>query len=151
MNEKTILPAGDAEEIFPRFDEQSAHQQLSLKHAGLSLAWTGPVILKCGRQYPPSSFQRLRALSRLQPPLTAARLTRLVGGVKKAIENGAPERYERARWLEEAVAQLARGHPTDADSQELQRCLTRLLRQSFRSLDWRRPFIAALRPVRVHI
>ena len=94
------------------------------------------------------SFKDFRALAKLQPPDVAARLARLARGVEYSIRHGDPERYRRARWLEEAVAQIVQRRPKNAESLELQQCLTRLLRQSFRSLDWRRSLMAGCRPTR---
>jgi hypothetical protein len=104
---------------------------------------TGAVI-GSGQKTTVSSFKDFRALSRLQPPSVAARLVRLSSGVEKAIKCGDPKRYARARWLEEAVGFIAQTRPNHAESQELQHCLARLFRQSFRSLDWRRSLIAGL-------
>jgi hypothetical protein len=97
------------------------------------------------------SFKDFRALAKLQPPDVAARLVRLARGVERSIGRGDPERYRRARWLEEAVAQVVQRRPKKAESLELQQCLTRLLRQSFPSLDWRRSLIAGCKPARRRI
>ncbi len=91
-----------------------------------------------------SSFRDCRVLSRHQPTAVAARLQRLVTDAEKAIEGGAPDRFARARRLEEAVIYIASLRPAHSQSQELKRCVTRLLRRSFDSLDWRRPFVLGL-------
>jgi hypothetical protein len=104
---------------------------------------TGAVI-GSGQKIAVASFRDFRVLSRLQPPSVAARLVRLSSGVEKAIKCGDPKRYARARWLEEAVGFIAQARPNHEESQELQHCLARLLRQSFPSFDWRRPLIAGL-------
>ncbi len=92
-----------------------------------------------------TSFQDCRVLSQHQPAVVAARLQRLVAGAEKAIERGASDRFARALRLEEAVFYIASLRPGHAESQALKLCVTRLLRQSFDSLDWRRPFVAGLR------
>jgi hypothetical protein len=61
------------------------------------------------------------------------------------------DRYRRARWLKEAVAQIVERRPKNAESRKLQHGLTRLSRQFFGSLDWRRPSIAGLRPARSRV
>ena len=109
-----------------------------MKLAVLSSSATGAA---SGEKAVAPSFKDFRALARLQPPHTADRLARLARGVEKSIRSGDPERYRRARWLEEAVAQIARARPKHAASQEMQICLTRLLRENFHSMDWRRPLI----------
>ena len=57
------------------------------------------------------SFQECRVLSQHQPAAVAARLRRLVGDAEKAIKRGAPERFARARRLEEAVFYMPRCAP----------------------------------------
>ena len=109
---------------------------------------SGGYVIGSGKKPAVTSFQDFRILSRLQPPTVAARLTRLSRSVETAIRKNQPNRFARARWLEEAVAYIAQSRPEDADSQALKQCLTRLLRQSFNSLDWRRPLIAGLTSVR---
>ena len=109
---------------------------------------SGAVVDRNIRKSAACSFKDFRALAKLQPPDVAARLARLARGVEQSIGRGDPERYRRARWLEEAVAQIVQRRPKNAESLELQQCLTRLLRQSFRSLDWRRSLIAGFKPTR---
>lgn len=149
MNDEKNI--GDAEKMVMCVDEENARRRRNSNLTIMSSCPFDPSIEQRGQKPEASSFQELRVLCRLQAPLTAARLVRLAGGTKKAIETGSPDRYERARWLEEAVAQLAQARPADGDAQALQRCLTRLLRQSFGSLDWRRPLIAGLKPARTRI
>lgn len=108
---------------------------------------SGGGLIGGGKNPTVTSFREFRILARLQPPTVAARMTRLSRGVERAIERSEPKRFERARWLEEAVAYVAQSRPEHAESQALQLCLTRLLRQSFHSLDWRRSLIAGLTPV----
>ncbi len=122
-----------------------------MKFAVFTSASTGAAIGANGRKTAASSFKDFRALSRLQPPAIAARLLRLARGVEKAIKCGDPERYARARWLEEAVGYIAQKRLNHPETQALQHCLTRLLHQSFASLDWRRPLIAGLRPARIRV
>jgi hypothetical protein len=105
---------------------------------------SGGSVIGGGKNPTVTSFREFRILARLQPPTVAARMTRLSRGVERAIERADPKRFARARWLEEAVAYVAQSRPEHAESQALQQCLTRLLRQSFHSLDWRRPLIAGL-------
>ncbi len=105
---------------------------------------TGDPTKDNGRKPVACSFKTFRALARLQPPYTADRLVRLARAVEETIRSGNPERYRRARWLEEAVAPIARARPKHAASQQLQLCLTQLLSQSFHSIDWRRPLIREL-------
>ena len=107
---------------------------------------SGGSVIGGGKNLTVTSFREFRILARFQPPTVTARMTRLSRGVERAIERSDPKRYERARWLEEAVAFIAQSRPEHAESQALQQCLTRLLRQSFRSLDWRRSLIAGLAP-----
>ncbi|WP_294536758.1 hypothetical protein [uncultured Rhodoblastus sp.] len=113
-----------------------------MKLAILSSSTTG------GKAVAPT-FKDFRALARLQPPHAADRLARLARGVEKSIRSGDSDRYRRARWLEEAVSQIACARPKHPESQELQLCLTRLLRNSFQSMDWRRPLIRKLNPASV--
>jgi hypothetical protein len=154
MNEKKHT--GDSEEMFTRPDE-SARQQKSAIFTVLSSRPIGCTIEKRVQELEVYSFERFRALARLQPQLTATRLARLARGARSSIECCKPDRYMRARWLEIAVAEIAQVRHTqsrqsDENSRALQQCLTRLLRQSFRSLDWRRPLIAGLRrPARPRI
>lgn len=137
---------GDAEEMFKRSKEQRTPRDISLNLTVLSSDPTsGPLIEKSGRKPAVYSFRGFRALLRLQSPATSARLARLARGATKAIESGARDRYARARWLELAVAEIAEARPMDANAQAMQRYLTRLLRQTFKSLDWRRALIAGLR------
>jgi hypothetical protein len=109
---------------------------------------SGGYVIGSGKKPAVTSFQDFRILSRLQPLTVAARLVRLSRSVEMAIRKNQPNRFARARWLEEAVAYIAQSRSEDADSQALMQCLTRLLRQSFNSLDWRRPLIAGLTPAR---
>jgi hypothetical protein len=135
----------DADKIFTCCDVISARPDKGLNLTVLSF-YSLDSVADCGRKPAVYSFQGFRALSRLLPPTTAARLARLARAANDAIESNDWDRYARARWLEIAVAEIAEARPMDANTQELQRYLTRLLRQSFRSLDWRRPLIAGLRP-----
>ena len=112
---------------------------------------SGGSVVGGGKVTTTTSFREFRILARLQPPTVAARMTRLSHGVERAIERSEPKRFARARWLEEAVAYVAQSRPEHAESQALQQCLTRLLRQSFYSLDWRRPLIAGLTPAEAPI
>lgn len=107
---------------------------------------SGGSVVGGGKAPTMASFREFRILARRQPPTIAARMMRLSRGVERAIERSEPKRFARARWLEEAVAYVAQSRPEHEESQALQLCLTRLLRQSFRSLDWRRPLIAGLTP-----
>ena len=137
---------GDAGEMFTPSDEQRPTRVASLNLTVLSsVPTTGPVIEKSGRKPAVYSFQGFRAQLRLQSPTTSARLARLARGATKAIQSGARDRYARARWLELAVAEIAEARPSDANAQAMQRYLTRLLRQTFKSMDWRRALIAGLR------
>ncbi len=92
------------------------------------------------------SFQACRDLLSHQSGPIAARLGRLVTGAERAIKRGAPDRFARARKLEEAVGYVAWVRGTHEESQALRRCVARLLRESFDSFDWRAPLIAGLRP-----
>ena len=112
---------------------------------------SGGSVIGGGKNPTVTSFREFRILARFQSPTVTARMTRLSRGVERAIERSDPKRYERARWLEEAVAFIAQSRPEHAESQALQQCLTRLLRQSFHSLDWRRPLIAGLAPTETRI
>jgi hypothetical protein len=94
-----------------------------------------------GRSVAKPSFQTCHALLQHQPRSVAARLARLVGRAESAIRRGAPDRFARARQLEEAVCFVAMLRPSHADSQALKLCVIRLLRESFDSIDWRRPLI----------
>jgi hypothetical protein len=91
------------------------------------------------------SFRACRALLSHQPPRVAALIGRLVGATDKAIRKGAPDRFLRARRLEEAVCYVAGLRPTHEESQRLQLCVTRLLHEHFATPEWRAPFIAGLR------
>jgi hypothetical protein len=123
-------------------------QGQNMKLAVFTSSLTGSASGKNGRQAAESSFKDFRALAKLQPPYDAVRLARLARGVEQSIKSGHPERYRRARWLEEAVARIVERRPQHAETLKLQQCLTRLLRQSFDSLDWRRRLIAGLKPAR---
>jgi hypothetical protein len=122
-----------------------------MKLAVFTSSSSGAVVERNTRKSAACSFKDFRALAKLQPPDIAARLARLARGVEQSIRRGDSERYRRARWLEEAVAQIVQRRPKNAESRELQQCLTRLLRQSFPSLDWRRSLIAGFKPTRRRI
>ena len=119
-----------------------------MKLAVFTSSSSGAVVERNTRKSAACSFKDFHTLAKLQPPDFAARLARLARGVEYSIRHGDPERYRRARWLEEAVAQIVKRRPKNAESLELQHCLTRLLRQSFSSLDWRRSLIAGFEPTR---
>jgi hypothetical protein len=91
------------------------------------------------------SFGDCRALALHQPVRVAARLGRLIDQAARAVEHKAPDRHMRARRLEEAAFYIASLRPTHEESQALKFCVTRLLRQCFDSLDWRRKVLAELR------
>jgi hypothetical protein len=122
-----------------------------MKLAVFTSSSTGAALGKSDRKAAARSFKDFRALAKLQHPYVAARLARLARGVEQSIKSGDPDRYQRARWLEEAVAQIVQRRPKNTETQELQQCLTRLLRQSFNSLDWRRSTIAGFRHSRCRI
>jgi hypothetical protein len=142
--------SADGEKIPTDFFEESVKKERAMKLAVVN-SFSGGSLIGGGKTPTMTSFREFRILARFQPPTVTARMTRLSRGVERAIERSDPKRFERARWLEEAVAYIAQSRPEHAESQALQQCLTRLLRQSFRSLDWRRALIAGLAPVETRI
>ncbi len=77
------------------------------------------------------SFDDCRDLLQRQSPAIATRLGRLARAAERAITRGADDRFARARKLEEAVGYVAWLRPSHPESQALQRCVARLLRESF--------------------
>lgn len=117
-----------------------------MKLAVCNTAPVGGVITNDSPSAPNPSFQACRDLLGHQSRPIAARLGRLVTGAERAIRRGAPDRFARARKLEEAVGYVAWVRGTHEESQALRRCVARLLSETFSSLDWRAPLIAGLRP-----
>lgn len=93
-----------------------------------------------------ASFDDCRDLLQSQSPAIAARLGRLAKSAERSIKRGAQDRFARARKFEEAVGYVAGLRASHAESQALQRCVARLLRESFDSIDWRAGLIEGLRP-----
>jgi hypothetical protein len=85
-------------------------------------------------------------LLRHQSDPIARRLGRLITRAETSLRRDAPDRFTRARRLEESVCYVAALRASHPESQALQRCVARLLRESFDSFDWRAPFISGLRP-----
>ena len=79
-----------------------------------------------------------------QPASVARRLNRLLRSFAKTLERGGDNLLLQARRLEEMVGYLAALRQDHQETQRLQRNLTRLLHEVFRTPDWRRQFIAGL-------
>lgn len=92
------------------------------------------------------SFDDCRDLLQRQSPAIATCLGRLARAAERAITRGADDRFARARKLEEAVGYVAWLRPSHPELQALQRCVARLLRESFDFIDWRAGLIEGLRP-----
>ena len=93
-----------------------------------------------GRLY----LERCRADVAHQPPRVARRLDRLLRSFAKTLEWGGDNLLLQARQLEEMVAYLAAVRRSHQETHRLQRYLTRLLHEVFRTPEWRRPSIAGL-------
>jgi hypothetical protein len=92
------------------------------------------------------SFDLCRAILDRRPGPVAAKLRELAARAEKAITRDAPDRYFRARQLEEAACYVAEALPGDVAFAELARTIVRLLHESFGSPEWRAPLIEGLRP-----
>jgi hypothetical protein len=84
-----------------------------------------------------------------QPDRVARRLSRLLRRFAKTLERDALEHaggdlYAQARQLEEIVAWLAALRGTHEETLRLQRRLTRLMHEVFRTPEWRRSLIRGM-------
>lgn len=94
-------------------------------------------------------FEQCEADAARQPARVARRLNCLLRRFAGALESSAPERggddlFAQARRLEELVAYVADLSGSCEDSRRLQRNLTRLMHEVFRTPEWRRRAIAGL-------
>jgi len=79
-----------------------------------------------------------------QSASVARRLNRRLRSFAKTRERGGDNLLLQARQLEEMVGYLAAFRQGHQETQRLQRNLTRLLHEAFRTPEWRRPLIAGL-------
>ncbi len=91
-----------------------------------------------------SLIDQCRADSRLQPAGVARRLDKMFQSFAEALDAGGEECFLQARRIEETLGFLAQLRSGHAETQMLQRRLTRLLHEAFGTPEWRRPFIAGL-------
>ncbi|MBB4198531.1 hypothetical protein GGD83_002332 [Rhodoblastus sphagnicola] len=79
-----------------------------------------------------------------QPASVARRLDRLLRRFSGSLEQDGHDLFAQARQLEEMVAYLAAFRRSHEETLRLQRNMTRLLHEVFRTPEWRRRFIAGL-------
>ena len=94
-------------------------------------------------------FEQCQADAAHQPARVARRLNRLLRRFASTLERSAPERggddlFAQARHLEELVAYIAEMRRSHEEGGRLQRDLTRLMHEVFRTPEWRRRAIAGL-------
>lgn len=94
-------------------------------------------------------LEQCQASAAHQPARVARRLNRLLrrfaGTLERdALKHGRDDLFAQARQLEELVAWLAAVRRTHEETLRLQRSLTRLMHEVFRTPEWRRSLIAGL-------
>jgi len=89
-------------------------------------------------------LEQCQASVALQPNGVARRLNRLLRRFARTLEHGGDDLFAQARRLEEMVAWLTTLRRTHEETLRLQRSLTRLMHEVFRTPEWRRPLIAGL-------
>jgi len=89
-------------------------------------------------------LEQCRADIAHQPASVARRLNRLLRRFARSLEHDGHDLFAQAHQLEETVAWLASVRSSQAETLRLQRHMTRLMHEVFRTPEWRRRFIPGL-------
>jgi hypothetical protein len=131
------------------FHEESAFEEQSMKLAYCKPATAGPDSEPRAWTDVRLCFEQCRADAANQPARVARRLNRSLRRFAGALERSETERggddlFTQARRLEELAAYIRDLRAAHEDAARLQRNVTRLMHEVFRTPEWRRKFIAGL-------